>query len=507
MGILFKYFFSRFSIDEDLQTFYLKIFKISLIVLLVASYFSTGYHHYDEQWQVLEFMGIKLGLTNKDLMPWEYVHKMRSWAQPFVHYLITKVFFLDNPFYMAWAYRIFTAIVGWYSLCLLSICSVYLYSKKSQIKMATYCLTFCWFSPYLRVRPSSEGLSSSVFVIGLVWLISEIYSKKETLKFSKTVLFWSGFVCGLSFLFRFQLGLMIFSTWLWLVFLSDVKLKDNILFAFGVCLAVIVELPIDMWGYETVTFAPWNYYYQNLVLNKVAGFPTAPWWYYFAASFKRGIPPISLILIVVQVLFWITRPKSIFTWSMISLFIIHTLIPTKALRFIFPIMVVTPLFIPYVHNWLIENLSFYKKFSTTKVSSYLLTFLIVFNGILFVQTTLRSSKSAVDLYKYVYDNKDKINKIYHYGESPYQNVGLELMFYRPKGIGLEKLEESQAVETLFSENKSFWFMSKKGGEIEEVLSLGCSIKKMTYPKWVLKFNVFNWVSRSRVWTLFYCEGK
>jgi phosphatidylinositol glycan class B len=507
MNLLFKYFFNKFDIDQELQLFYCKLFKISLALMLVASFFSTGYHHYDEQWQVLEFMGIKLGLTSKDLMPWEYVHKMRSWAQPFVHYLITKIFFLDNPFSMAWAYRIFTALVGWYSLCLLSISSVYLYSKKSQVRLATYCLIFCWFSPYLRVRPSSEGLSSSVFVIGLAWLISELYSKKETLKFSKSILFWSGFVCGLSFLFRFQLGLMIFSTWLWMVFLSDVKLKDNILFAFGVCLAVVVELPIDMWGYETLTFAPWNYYYQNLVLNKVAGFPTAPWWYYFSASLKRGIPPISLILIIVQVLFWTLRPKSIFTWSMISLFIIHTLIPTKALRFIFPIMVVTPLFIPFVHSYMCEKLSIYNKFSHTKFASFLFSVLLTINGVLFIQTSLRSSKSAVDLYQYVYNNNDTIKKIYHYGESPYQNVGLELMFYRPKDIILEKIAETTAVESLFTDNKNFWFMSKKGGSINTIVSLGCTIKKMTYPQWVLKFNFFNWVERSRVWTLFYCEGK
>ena len=111
----------------------------------------------------------------------------------------------------------------------------------------------------------------------------------------------------------------------------------------------------------------------------------------------------------------------------------------------------------------------------------------------------------MDLYKYIYDHSSKIEKIYHYGESPFENVGLQLMFYRPKGLELEKVSESVSQEEFIKNNSDVWFMSKRGNSIGKFEKLGCEIKAMTYPQWVLKFNFFNWVERSRVWTLFYCK--
>ncbi len=498
MEFLFGWFFKKYRVDEDieLKSFFKKWFLISLGIILVTSIFSSGFHHFDEHWQILEFLNLKLGNIDKAVLPWEYQYQMRSFTQPLLYFIVTKVLFLDDPFIMAFVFRFITALIGWYAGCLLCLSSIYLYKDKKSIRWATILLSLCWYIPYLKVRPSSEGLSSTVFVIGLVLLVTEVFSKKDQPK-SLMALFMAGLVCGFSFLFRFQLGFMILFLWFWMVFFSGIKFWRGFLFAIGVCVAVVIEIPIDRWGYGEWTFVPWNYLYQNLVLDKASNFPTSPWWDYFKSSTLRGIPPLSLLLISAQCLFWFKNPKSLFTWATFPLLLIHSLIAAKAIRYMFPIVIFTPMFLPWVHNYLLERAIFYKKLIGTKWGKGLGIFFLGINMILLTQLSLRSAKKAVGFYKEVYQSG--ISKIYYEGENPFTMLGLELNFYKKKNLEMKKISDFEEIQ-----EKGIYLFSRKGKEIELNRKRGCEMKYLTYPEWLLSFNVGNWVGRSRVWSLWYC---
>ena len=77
------------------------IYIFSSIVLVIAAYFSTGYHQIDEHIQILEFAGLKLNMTVANNVPWEYQYQMRAAIQPAIVVLIFdffNIFGINNPF-------------------------------------------------------------------------------------------------------------------------------------------------------------------------------------------------------------------------------------------------------------------------------------------------------------------------------------------------------------------------------------------------------------------------
>ena len=57
-------------------------------VTLVTAWFSNLFYFPDEHFQVLEFLGLKLGITPASAMAPEYPAHVRSWMQPFIYWLI-----------------------------------------------------------------------------------------------------------------------------------------------------------------------------------------------------------------------------------------------------------------------------------------------------------------------------------------------------------------------------------------------------------------------------------
>ena len=114
--MFFKYLFNNSN-----KIFYLII--LSFIFHIVASYYSVGFFKYDEHFSILEPINFKL---NRDAtLGWDFFqHYDRSWFLPYIYLTITKIFLIfkiDNPFYWAFAYRLFSAILGFISiLCIIS---------------------------------------------------------------------------------------------------------------------------------------------------------------------------------------------------------------------------------------------------------------------------------------------------------------------------------------------------------------------------------------------------
>ena len=60
---------------------------VSLFLIAVAAYFSYGYYHLDEYYQIIEFTSFKLGKTPAAELAWEYHRLSRPWMQPAIYFV------------------------------------------------------------------------------------------------------------------------------------------------------------------------------------------------------------------------------------------------------------------------------------------------------------------------------------------------------------------------------------------------------------------------------------
>jgi len=79
----------RGSVAPDLMAILRRSLFILTAVTVVTAWFSNTFYFPDEHYQILEFMGHKLGITSAQDLPWEFEARIRPWLQPFLYYLIT----------------------------------------------------------------------------------------------------------------------------------------------------------------------------------------------------------------------------------------------------------------------------------------------------------------------------------------------------------------------------------------------------------------------------------
>jgi phosphatidylinositol glycan class B len=194
----------------------------SLALHLVTAYFSVGYHSADEQFQILEFLGYKLGLTPLKDLAVEFGARMRPWLQPGIYYALTRAaqaVGVESPHAWAFLFRVFTGLVGWFSLAAVAFCARDWIADRRTRRLAYAAIALTWFLPALQVRPSSESLSGSCFLLGasITWLAARWAS-------GAGVWFVAGIFLGASFEARFQSGFMVAGLTAW--WLTMGRLRD-----------------------------------------------------------------------------------------------------------------------------------------------------------------------------------------------------------------------------------------------------------------------------------------
>src|SRR4051812_34704585 len=82
-------------------------------VTIVTAWFSNTFYFPDEHYQILEFMGLKLGVTPASGLPWEFSARIRPWFQPMVYFLVARplrVFGLTDMFAITFLLRLLTGL-------------------------------------------------------------------------------------------------------------------------------------------------------------------------------------------------------------------------------------------------------------------------------------------------------------------------------------------------------------------------------------------------------------
>ncbi|MCR9205693.1 MAG: hypothetical protein NXH75_14005, partial [Halobacteriovoraceae bacterium] len=246
--------------------------------------FSVGFFHPDEQYYAIDFAAFKAGILPV-IETWEFETELRPWALPllFTPFLSVGKLFDLSPFGQTMGLRFISALFSFYALRE--------FLKKSKVifkSIDTYFFFllfahFTFFMKFFSVRTNSENWATAFFIYGFSFLFSKTRTNREQLI--------STLLLGASFLMRHQMGFMILGLGLHLLVIEKMKISRWVLlFVLPIIGIFVLELVIDSWGYNHLSFSPYHYVYQNLILGKVNQFGTHPAWFYFTRSLQKTGP-------------------------------------------------------------------------------------------------------------------------------------------------------------------------------------------------------------------------
>ena len=453
-------------------------------LLIFTSFFSIGFLHPDEHFQIIELANFKLGNISDSTFNWDYQERMRPWLQPWLVFSELKLLQtvgISSPFFQAFLLRLSFGLLGFFALFRL-FQNLSLHLNDSLKYQNFLILIYCWFIPFLMVRTSSEGFSSSLFILGLSFFIN------ENLNYKKIIL--ASVLLGLSFYARFQMGFAILGLLAWLLFVRRISFYQFLVVAVTGLLIVPLGTILDVAGYSEWTLSPWNYLYQNLVLKKANAFGVEPWYWYFPKILVKGIPPLSLIGFMLWGVLARVKRQSVFLWVAIPFLLIHMVVSHKEWRFLQFLFFLTP----FVLMELLSEFYPLNQFFKDKKKRYFIKFCMALNLGLLAFFTFKPMHSSLKVYAYLYKEHPLNTALLVEKESNGQHLELSLNFYKRKDILVKPQNLIEMKGRVLTSQFSQY----------EKLKNRCQVEYSNYPEWLFQFNFGNWLKRSSVWVYWNC---
>jgi GPI mannosyltransferase 3 len=496
---------SIFRLPAD--SFAKRVLILSLLLHLCAAIFSTGYHHYDEHYQILEWTAYKLGLTPVDKLAWEYAAQARPWFQAGIAFSLSRgldLVGLFNPFWVAMFLRLLSAVLGWWLTVALVRCTEFWFPELKIRRAAVLGVGLAWFVPYLHARYSSENWSAMCFLLGMLPIANFVSQQNSQAAksaqaghadFSRArgIGLVSGLLWGMAFQFRFHAGLMMVPALVWIIAYAKAWRRLVAGGVLGFLLVTAMGLGIDRWGYGEWVFPAWNYFRINVLESKANEWGVAPFWFYFE-RFLTLAPPLSTILVIGTVACWGLARRFSLSWITLFFVLIHSWVPHKELRFLFPLAQVTPVLTcmaiqksPMLTRWFVAN--------RFRLSTGAIWF---FNFLFMIPLVFLPTRTELRALKILWNQKPDV--VYVSGINPFSVPGVEGFFYRRPNL---------KVVTATDEDL------KKTGHFMCVYPLACSAIEQrqceyiggSLPRWTDNQIPEKWRARAKMleWRLFRCD--
>ena len=327
---------------------------VTFVVTCVTAWFSYGYFHNDEYFQVIELTRAKLGDVDPRVLPWEHAQKMRPWLQAFLYWLVARPLTASGVrdiFALAFVFRLLTGIANVGALALFLRTSLPWMPTDDEKRLHTRVVCLTGFLPYLFVRTSSESGSMAALTAGFALLLAgaapseagRTWSVPMLSRHARLVLV--GLLFGFAFEMRFQTALIVLGLLAWLRFVGRASFASLGRVALGGGLAVTLAALVDRWGYGEWTFPAWTYFEANLLEGAAGLFGSDPPLSYFWMLPANVFMPVVVALLVLAALAWLRCPRHPVTWATLPFFVAHNVIAHKEERFLFPIAVLSTAFV------------------------------------------------------------------------------------------------------------------------------------------------------------------
>lgn len=466
-----------------------KYIYITIIIYLIASYFHVGYVHADEYYQIFQFAAYKIGLKVIHT-PWEFNDQMRSTLQPTIIYLIYKFYAMlttPNPFVIGFIMRLISSALSIISMVI--FIKAFLPSIESQLyKRWFILLTFLtWANIYYNIHYCSENISGKFFLLGFSILF---------LKFNRLYLKYllSGLFLGLAFTTRFQMAFLIIGLFAWLIFINKISIKHLLtLLLVTIITVILTNVYVDYWFYGKWTLSAWNYFKQNIVLNKVNGYGVEAWYYYIYMT--ASILPFGPFYIIGALLVFFYKPLNVLTWILLTFIIGHDLIGHKEIRFMVPIFSIMPLCIVYGAQILEDKF----KYNVASNWAKSIKFMWFLNCFLFLILLIPPTTELL-MFRYIYDSY-KTPTTYYF----LSYVGSDVDFYKNNNIESNKIDNINEIHC--DKNKKCLLALTCMQAYENNFPFSDKIVFSQCPQWLYKVNYANWMGRTAIYNVYELDNE
>jgi len=401
------------------------IILIAFTCILLAAWFSQGFHHPDEYFQIFEFASWKAGITPAEDLPWEFEHKMRPSLQPSLVYLVIKAgktLGWFHPFYVMAFFRALAGLLFFTTAWLLWKNYARDFVPSKQNAALLFLALLLWPVPYLAVRFSSENIAGCFFFLAIILL-------KDPPRRKPLELLMAGLLLGFSFHARYQMAFALLGLSLWLLTFHGRKFSVVLFVIVGGILALVGGFLLDVWFYSDWVLAPYQYYYQNIAMKKAASFGVEPWYYYIKKLIWGQLLVLGPVVLLGYLLMLLTRWKHVFVWISLPFLVGHSLVSHKEFRFLFPLFFL----VPYATMSGFELLSRVSWLS--KVGLFLKKPALIINGLLILVSIFLPPSDNFWFLKNLYELPLKSESLVVYEEehnypSPYDDGILHLTFLK-----------------------------------------------------------------------------
>jgi len=318
-----------------------KLLLFNLVVTLITAWNSETFFHPDEHYQIIEFVGLKLGFTRPDELTWEFVERARPFMQPALYYLLLKPLValgLEDRFVMIFLMRLSSCLLSFAALVSLLQTSAPWVSHAQANRWRIRWLTLAGFIPYIAVRATSENLATSCLLFALTLIVRARPAEASwpaALRLPAARAFAAGLWLGMCFEFRYQMAFSILGILAWLAFVArDLRAMSWV--CLGGLSPVALALFVDSWGYGELAFPPWNYLRTNILEGVAAQYGTKWFFGYLHITLANLFAPVVILAIVGLTVCWLRRPKHLITWTSVPFIFAHSAISHKEERYMFP---------------------------------------------------------------------------------------------------------------------------------------------------------------------------
>ncbi len=488
-------------LKEILQSKYSRFFIAGLLLNILCSWFSSGFHQADEHYQILEFCNYKLGFIPGASLPWEFQDQVRATLLPDIAYGFARIMQwcgVYNPFFLAFLLRFITGIASWFIVSKWCILMIDKFKTETARKAFLLMSFFLWFIPYLSVRFTAENISGILFLYGL-WYILNLLEKPAEKPYMVYIV--AGLLFGISFFIRFQMMFAIGGFLLWLLIIKKVKWKFIFLVASAIVVAIGLNIWLDYWFYGNLVFTPYKYYYANIVLHKAASFGVNPWWYFIEQFIMQAAPPISVFLLIMFIAGVYKNPRNPVIWILIAFILPHFFIGHKEMRFLFPVTII------FIYSCAIGLDYLINRFQIDKLYKYAFKISVIVSIPLLLFRTFVPAETPIDYCKYLYYNvPEKDNVLFVLKSDCDMTIdGLFVGFYKSRNIKIVKIDSLPQMQGYLSENNmnsALLFYKQNNDWENHINGLKAELAYCYFPNWILKFNFNHWVERSTVWKFY-----
>lgn len=475
--------------------FYKSISVAACLVYVLTAYFSSGYYHADEQYQIIEFAGHVLGTHTPSDLAWEFAFRLRPSLQPLMAAGVIKACSLAglyDVYWVAFILRLVSALFALFVIHRFIRATLHLVMPRNHTLYAllSYLL---WFLPFINVRFASETWSALLFMLALSFLLAP-GSRKHFLTI--------GICLGFSFVFRFQSAFMSAGLLLWMLFIQRTRWRDLLLTAAGGLLIVAFGMLCDYGFYGEFTCSFWNYFRVNILENGASDFGVSPWTYYMQVVLRMGLPLCGMFMLAALLTILLRKPSFVLLWVILPFSILHSYIPHKEERFLFPLAILFPLLmIVALQEWQQMALSLRPRLQriTNGTAKVLLALLLLVNFTGMAAMMVKPAglgRMAVTEYIYRRYPGPGLHLVYCSWSNPYNPWTLETRFYHNSHIHTTEIKVLQELDTLWQSTLPVQLLVARKKDVayqngaQALQRNGYTKKMQSIPGWILYLNRF-----------------